>query len=184
MIVALPYLFAGAVAVGAAAGGLAAWKWQEGEINRLELSNVRFQAAASIAEQTAKQNAARAQEQVNRLGSDLDAAQKRREMEYAELTKQIDLSASATHQCLSSATVRLLNDRPGHRQAPARKDPREILGLTTAPAADTGRLGGSSERAIVRWVAFARETDDQLREMATFLAGAVKAAPHCFEIVR
>jgi len=176
-VIALPYLLGAAVAVGAAGGGFAAWKWQESTIDGLELSNVRFQAAASVAEQIAKREAAVAEAQIAQIILANSQQDKEREVIYVDRVKEIKRVASPTARCLSPSVVRrLLDNSPSRSTAAEGQDPRiAALGISR-PAADTDGPG-TSELGISVWIAAAQRQYEGLKQKHAALSNIIRTLP-------
>lgn len=113
-----------------------AWTWKAETVRDLEHQVEQWTSNAAIAEQKAKKAQEDSQLAVDQLMKLLVENQQQYEKKFNDITTQISKVASATKQCLSPATVRLLNEDPRPSPTPSGKDPREILGLPARPPAD------------------------------------------------
>ncbi|MBX3704003.1 MAG: hypothetical protein KF822_09535 [Steroidobacteraceae bacterium] len=182
-MIPLSYLAGAAFAAGITLGGTAAWWYQGTRIDELQLSNLRFRAAAEVSEQIERRKREQAEATVAALTTDLAQAYRMRQEVHDETVKEITAVASPRAQCLAPATRGVLNRRAGGGRAAEGPDPRVALGVAPAPASDpSGPAAGASEQAVALWMTAALDQYVRLRDQHAALAKVVRALP-CVEIV-
>lgn len=181
-MIGLPYLLALAAAAGIALGGWGAWWYQGTRIDELRLSNLRFRAAAQVAEQLEQRKRERAEATIAGLSTDLAQSYRMRQEVRDETEKEIIHVASPRAVCLAPATRRVLDDRASGGRSTESSDPRVALGVAATTTPDPGGPAvGASEQAVALWMTAALEQYMRLRDQHATLANAVRALP-CVEV--
>ena len=138
-----------------------------------EASETKWKAEKAALIAQAKERAAQLESEGSRLRAELEVARANVRIEYVEVIRGIQKTASATRRAIGADLAGLLNSLSGIRETSERVGPDGTVEARREVAPDS--RGSTSERALSEWIAGAVKSHEECRTQANALIEYAKA---------